>query len=141
MDEKLFTSENEREKTKQRFNNYVKKMDMEIKFSEKYLENKRHIQLSKGFAAAGTRQPSIEKLEDSKFPHSVHASMDLMMSMKAIDQKKQARYKEQLLNYKLIDNEESKYLLDKLDRLKVKSIIGDVKMKGVKRLIERGLRK
>lgn len=31
--------------------------------------------------------------------------------------------------------------MEKLDRLKAKSFIGEVKMKGVKRLIERGLRK
>lgn len=51
MDEKLFTPELEREKTKQRFNNYIKKMDMEMRFAEKYLEDKRHISLSKGMAA------------------------------------------------------------------------------------------
>ena len=38
LHERLFTPEQDREKYKNRFNNFMKKLDVEIKINEKYLE-------------------------------------------------------------------------------------------------------
>jgi hypothetical protein len=40
LDEKLFTPKNESEKLKHKFTNFIKKLDIEIKLTDKYLEEK-----------------------------------------------------------------------------------------------------
>ena len=40
LDEKFFTPEHEREKAKNKFNNFIKKLEVEIKLTDKYLKDR-----------------------------------------------------------------------------------------------------
>lgn len=42
IDEKLFTSEQDRERYKSKFMSFIKKIDMEIKFTDKYIEDRKN---------------------------------------------------------------------------------------------------
>lgn len=49
IDEKLFTPESDRDRVKNRFNNFMKKLDMEIKMTDKYFEEKKKYEDSLNF--------------------------------------------------------------------------------------------
>ena len=119
LDHRLFTPEADRDKIQQKFNAFMKTMDLEIKMNDKYLKEKRMISLS---TEPPEKKPDFRELE------------------KVRRYRKHERYQEQLNNFNLNDNFESQLIIDKVNNLKLKTQVSNNVGSNIQNLMDKGLR-
>jgi hypothetical protein len=134
LDERLYTSEYDRERNKRKFGDLMKKVDAEVKVNDAYLTE---IKVAKKLRASGLSSLFRRKHEESE------STLDT--EIEAIIRKQDKRrhdenYQQQLEHFNLPDNEETQRLLKTLGKLQVKSAAAGVKVTRLTHLNEIGHR-
>lgn len=119
IDEKLYTSETERDKLKNKFNTFMKKVDLDIKSTDAYLAELTAHKKAKTQTLQGLFGKKSLVIEEPKPSTDAEIETAIQKIIKKQQQRKleDERFADARDKFNLVDNDETHQLLKKFDKL------------------------
>ncbi len=142
IDEKLYTSETERDKLKNKFNTFMKKVDQDIKSTDAYLAELTAHKKAKTQTLQGLFAKKSLVLEEPKPSTDAEIELAIQKIIKKQQQRKleDERFADAREKFNLIDNDETHQLLKKFDKLTSQNALVGLKVNKMRKLNDRGFR-